>query len=30
LGGRNPRGGSYFDVEIMAKVEIKKLKKVLF
>ena len=30
LGGRNPRGGSYFDVEMMTRIEIKKLKKVLF
>ena len=30
LGGRSPRAGSYFDVEMMAKIEIKNLKKILY
>ena len=30
LGGRNPRQESYNDIEIMARVEIKKLKKVCY
>ena len=30
LGGRNPRQESYNDIEIMARVEIKKLKKVYY
>ena len=30
LGGRKPRAGSYNDIEIMARVEIKKLKKVCY
>lgn len=30
LGGRTPRAGSYNDIEIMASVEIKNLKKVLY
>jgi len=30
LGGRKPRAGSYNDIEIMARIEIKNLKKVLY
>lgn len=30
LGGRKPRAGSYNDIEIMARVKIKKLKKVCY
>jgi hypothetical protein len=30
IGGRTPRQGGYFDVEIMSKIEIKKLKKILY